>query len=323
MCLQVLKKSFKLRLHRVHLLTHVENDLDTRQIHAKVASQRENQFQSFQVGIDSKWGVTPSLTLDATVNTDFAQVEADEEQVNLTRFDLFFPEKRPFFLENASTFQFGQPQSIDLFFSRRIGLSGAASTLLPIPIIAGGRLSGKVAGFQQRVVGQSLVAGTAFAAMIKDGVDPTAVEGSAPEQYEIENAHVTWNDPKVGIPVLWWRSVGHSHMAFSKEVIIEELAEAAGQDPVAFRLGMLSKSPRQAAVLVAGAVRRLPDGGRGVGSQGRHGEGDRRPAGGRHGAERRRAAGAAIVALAAEPAGHGGLGGGARWRRPQGDRPAS
>ena len=64
-----------------------------------------------------------------TINTDFAQVEADEEQVNLTRFDLFFPEKRPFFLENASTFQFGQPQQIDLFFSRRIGLSGAASSL--------------------------------------------------------------------------------------------------------------------------------------------------------------------------------------------------
>jgi Domain of unknown function (DUF5916) len=102
--------------------------------------------RDFQVGIDTKWGMTPSLTLDATVNTDFAQVEADEEQVNLTRFDLFFPEKRPFFLENASTFQFGQPQSVDLFFSRRIGLSGAASSLQPIPIIAGGRLSGKVAG---------------------------------------------------------------------------------------------------------------------------------------------------------------------------------
>jgi hypothetical protein len=95
------------------------------------------------VGVDVKWGIRPNLTLDVTVNTDFAQVEADEEQVNLTRFDLFFPEKRPFFLENASTFQFGQPQSIDLFFSRRIGLS---STGVPIDILGGGRLSGKVAG---------------------------------------------------------------------------------------------------------------------------------------------------------------------------------
>lgn len=98
------------------------------------------------VGVDLKWGVRPSLTLDVTANTDFAQVEADEEQVNLTRFDLFFPEKRPFFLENATTFQFGQPQAVDLFFSRRIGLSGAAGTLLPIDILAGTRLSGKVAG---------------------------------------------------------------------------------------------------------------------------------------------------------------------------------
>lgn len=93
-------------------------------------------------GIDVKWGVRPSLTLDATINTDFAQVEADEQQLNLTRFDLFFPEKRPFFLENASTFQVGQPQGVDLFFSRRIGLSSAGT---PIDIIAGSRLSGKLA----------------------------------------------------------------------------------------------------------------------------------------------------------------------------------
>ncbi len=99
-----------------------------------------------EIGADLKWGIRPNLTLDVTVNTDFAQVEADEEQVNLTRFDLFFPEKRPFFLENASTFQFGQPQQIDLFFSRRIGLSGAASSLQPIDILGGARLSGKVAG---------------------------------------------------------------------------------------------------------------------------------------------------------------------------------
>ena len=93
------------------------------------------------VGLDVKWGIRPNLTFDATINTDFAQVEADEEQVNLTRFDLFFPEKRPFFLENASTFQFGNPQNIDLFFSRRVGLS---STGVPIDIMAGARLSGKV-----------------------------------------------------------------------------------------------------------------------------------------------------------------------------------
>lgn len=99
------------------------------------------------VGLDVKWGVRPNLTADFTVNTDFAQVEADEEQVNLTRFDLFFPEKRPFFLENASTFQSGSPQQIDLFFSRRIGLSGLGASGTPVGILGGARLSGKVGGY--------------------------------------------------------------------------------------------------------------------------------------------------------------------------------
>jgi len=100
-------------------------------------------------GLDFKWGIRPNLTFDATLNTDFAQVEAAEEQVNLTRFDLFFPEKRPFFLENASTFQFGQPQQIDLFFSRRVGLSPAGRR---IDILAGGRLSGKIGGWNVGVL---------------------------------------------------------------------------------------------------------------------------------------------------------------------------
>jgi uncharacterized protein DUF5916 len=99
-------------------------------------------------GVDLKWGITPNMTLDLTVNTDFAQVEADEEQVNLTRFDLFFPEKRPFFLENASTFQFGSPQQIDIFFSRRIGLSGLGSSGVPLDIYGGTRLSGKVGAWR-------------------------------------------------------------------------------------------------------------------------------------------------------------------------------
>ena len=92
-------------------------------------------------GADLKYSVTPSLTLDATYNTDFAQVEVDDEQINLDRFTLFFPEKRPFFLENAGLFSVGQSGAVDVFFSRRIGLSEDRSQ---IPIIGGGRLSGKV-----------------------------------------------------------------------------------------------------------------------------------------------------------------------------------
>ena len=95
------------------------------------------------VGGDLKYGITPSLTLDLTVNTDFAQVEADEQQVNLDRFSLFYPEKRPFFLENAGFFAVGTPGEVEPFFSRRIGIGPAGEI---IPILGGGRLSGKIAG---------------------------------------------------------------------------------------------------------------------------------------------------------------------------------
>jgi hypothetical protein len=91
-------------------------------------------------GVDLKYSVTPSLVVDATVNTDFAQVEIDDQQVNLDRFDLFFPEKRPFFLENAGFFTVGNPGEIDLFFSRRIGIGPSGEQ---VPINGGGRLSGK------------------------------------------------------------------------------------------------------------------------------------------------------------------------------------
>jgi isoquinoline 1-oxidoreductase subunit beta len=115
-------------------------------------------------------------------------------------------------------------------------------------VTAGIGTNGEVA-YVQRVVGQSIVAGTPFAGLIQHGVDPTAVEGNAPEQYDLNAAHVSWVQGKVGVPVLWWRSVGHTHMAFSKEVIIDELAQAAGEDPVAFRLARLSQHPRHAAAL--------------------------------------------------------------------------
>ena len=90
-------------------------------------------------GIDAKFGVTPSLNLDLTYNTDFAQVEVDEQQINLTRFNLFFPEKRPFFLENAGLFAVGKGRSVDLFFSRRIGIHQGSE----VSILGGARLSGK------------------------------------------------------------------------------------------------------------------------------------------------------------------------------------
>ncbi len=94
-------------------------------------------------GVDIKYSLTPSLTLDLTYNTDFAQVEADESQVSLDRFNLFFPEKRPFFLENAGLFTVGKSRQVELFFSRRIGLSEDGDI---IPIDYGARVSGAIGG---------------------------------------------------------------------------------------------------------------------------------------------------------------------------------
>ena len=109
-------------------------------------------------GVDFKAGITPSLTLDATINPDFAQAEADEQQVNLTQFSLFFPEKREFFLENSGIFYFGdiprnqrqttrfRPPEEDLllFFSRRIGLSDSGQQE---PLYGGLRLTGRAGAF--------------------------------------------------------------------------------------------------------------------------------------------------------------------------------
>ena len=94
-------------------------------------------------GLDAKYLITPSLSLDLTYNTDFAQVEVDELQVNLDRFSIFLPEKRPFFLENAGQFSVGSPREVELFFSRRIGIGDNG---VQQPIDGGVRLSGKIAG---------------------------------------------------------------------------------------------------------------------------------------------------------------------------------
>ena len=102
-----------------------------------------------QFGFDTKFGVTPSLNLDLSYNTDFAQVEVDTQQINLSRFNLRFPEKRPFFLENSGLFRIGKGNELDLFFSRRIGLDENG---LLVPIRGGGRLSGKMSGFNVGVL---------------------------------------------------------------------------------------------------------------------------------------------------------------------------
>ncbi len=121
------------------------------------SSPARSNVRDGDVGVDGKYGITQNITADLTYNTDFAQVEADEQQVNLTRFSLFFPEKRDFFLENQGIFTFGNNSGGTgnnvsdvplLFYSRRIGLASGRQ----VPIWGGGRLTGRVGRYQFGVV---------------------------------------------------------------------------------------------------------------------------------------------------------------------------
>ena len=106
--------------------------------------------------------------------------------------------------------------------------------------------SGRIAGWTHTIVGQSILGGTPFAGMIKNGIDETSVEGAADSPYlkSVSDYHVDLHSPQLPVPVLWWRSVGHSHTAFAVESFIDELAHAAGKDPVAFRRELLHGDPR-------------------------------------------------------------------------------
>lgn len=127
--------------------------------------------------------------------------------------------------------------------------------------------------WHHRIVGQSIMAGTPFEAGIKNGIDHTSVEGAADTPYNIPNLQVELHTTKNRIPVLWWRSVGHSHTGFVMESFMDELAHAAGQDPYQYRRALLKKHPRilnvlEIAARMSGWGTPLPNGhGRGIAMQ--------------------------------------------------------
>jgi len=109
---------------------------------------------------------------------------------------------------------------------------------------------GNFVAWQQRIVGQSIMAGTGFAShMVKNGIDATSVEGAHNLPYAIPNVMVDLHSPTLQVPVQWWRSVGSSHTAFAVETFVDEAAHAAGRDPVEFRRALLAKEPRHLGVL--------------------------------------------------------------------------
>ena len=139
---------------------------------------------------------------------------------------------------------------------------------------AGLDAAGAVVGWEHRMIGKSIMIGSPFEAMlVKDGIDSTSIEGASDTPYALPAYRFEVHNAREGVPVLWWRSVGHTHTAQAMEVFVDELAHAAGADPIAYRLGMLKSAPRLSGVLSlaaekAGWAARSPgkaDGGKGHG----------------------------------------------------------
>jgi isoquinoline 1-oxidoreductase beta subunit len=145
----------------------------------------------------------------------------------------------------------GRDKTVKLVWTREDDIQGGKYRPLYVHRLrAGLDTQGNIVGWEHRIVGQSLMAGTPFEqAFVKNGVDGTSVEGAANLPYDIPNLTVELHTTQVGIPVLFWRSVGSTHTAYSTETFLDELAHAAGRDPLEVRRALLAKHPRHLGTL--------------------------------------------------------------------------
>ncbi|ABV92610.1 aldehyde oxidase and xanthine dehydrogenase molybdopterin binding [Dinoroseobacter shibae DFL 12 = DSM 16493] len=145
----------------------------------------------------------------------------------------------------------GRPAPIKLVYTREDDIKGGYYRPLTLhKVRAGVDAEGNIAGWAHRVVGQGIMIGTPFEEfLVKDGVDHSSVEGAADTTYSLPDMAMDVHHPSAGVPVLWWRAVGHTHTAYVMETMMDALAEAAGRDPVEFRLAHLGDDPRLAGVL--------------------------------------------------------------------------
>lgn len=146
----------------------------------------------------------------------------------------------------------GPGKPIKLVWSREDDMRGGFYRPFSIHRMRGAVKDGKIVAWSDTIVGQSIMKGSPFEPMmLKDGMDSTAYEGSHNIPYDVANFKCDLHHVDVGVPVLWWRSVGHTHTGYAVEAFVDQLLEAAGQDPVEGRLALMSKKPRHAGVLKA------------------------------------------------------------------------
>jgi isoquinoline 1-oxidoreductase beta subunit len=150
----------------------------------------------------------------------------------------------------------GPGHAVKLVWTREDDMRGGYYRPFGVHRMRGLVHDGKIEAWSDTIVGQSIMKGSPFEAMtFKDGMDSTAYEGSNDIPYEVANFKCDLHQVDVGVPVLWWRSVGHTHTGYAVEAFVDELLEAAGQDPVEGRLAMMGGKPRHAGVLKAVAER--------------------------------------------------------------------
>ncbi|OHX19064.1 xanthine dehydrogenase family protein molybdopterin-binding subunit [Chromobacterium sphagni] len=219
------------------------------------------------------WSGTQSQTIDAGMAAGMAGLKPEQVSLHTTFLGGGFgrravPVGSDWLREAMQVAKLhGQGVPIKLMWTRDDDLAGAYYRPMWLDRVRGGLdAHGKPVAWLQTGVGQSIISGTPFAAMmVKNGIDAVSVEGSDDMPYALPAVQLDLHTPQIPLPVLWWRSVGHSHSAFSKESFIDELARLAGQDPVAYRLALMDKAPREQAVLreaarIAGWGRKLPKG---------------------------------------------------------------
>ncbi|MGP9811265.1 molybdopterin cofactor-binding domain-containing protein [Rhodopseudomonas sp. NSM] len=146
----------------------------------------------------------------------------------------------------------GPGRQLKLVWTREDDMRGGYYRPFGVHRMRGVVRDGKIVAWSDTIVGQSIMKGSAFESMMmKDGLDPTVYEGSNEPPYDIANFRCDVHQVDLGVPVLWWRSVGHTHTGYAVEAFVDQLLEAAGQDPVGGRLAMMKDKPRHAGVLRA------------------------------------------------------------------------
>jgi isoquinoline 1-oxidoreductase beta subunit len=222
------------------------------------------------------WAASQVQTLDQAVVASVMGVTADKVKINTLfaggSFGRRATPEADYIREAASILKAIDGRApVHLVWTREDDMRGGRyRPMVYHRVRAGLDDKGNIAGWQHTIVGKSILIGSPFEAMVKNNVDASSVEGVSDTLYGIKNFRTEVHNAKEGTPVLWWRSVGHTHTAQAMEVFIDELAKAAGKDSVQYRLDLLADQPRHAAVLrlaaeKAGWGETLPAGrGRGV-----------------------------------------------------------